>query len=248
MLKFDNLEEYQNPDEYDCEYGEYGPSGLFYEGLAREFGGPVLELGCGTGRVTIPMARAGFAITGLDLDTGMLERAISKSTDLPVRWLQGDFTSFQLGEQYRLVFITANAWQHLLDRTAQEAALARVREHLAPGGVFAFETRNPSLQHLFSDPEETPWHTFTDQLGQTVQVSRFRSYDHVEQVQTFTVNRRYPDGTARTTRIALRYTFPQEMAALMHYSGLSVLRCYGDWDGGPLTASSVQMVYVCQAL
>jgi SAM-dependent methyltransferase len=89
-----NLGEYAYPHLYDLENAEFAPQGPFYQALAEQTGGPVLELGCGTGRLTIPLARAGFAITGLDIVPAMLERARQKAGGLPViatrRWQGGD--------------------------------------------------------------------------------------------------------------------------------------------------------------
>ena len=103
----------------------------------------MLEIACGTGRVSIPIARLGFAVTGLDIVPGMLERARSKSAGLPTRWVEGDARDFDLGERFRLIFLTGNAFQAFLTRADQEALLGRVRAHLHDEGLFAFETRNP---------------------------------------------------------------------------------------------------------
>ena len=69
----------------------------------------VLEIACGTGRVTIPIAQEGISVTGLDIVAGMIERARSKAVGLPARWLVGDARIFALGERFRLIFLTGNA-------------------------------------------------------------------------------------------------------------------------------------------
>lgn len=257
----DNLEEYQNPAEYDAENGEHQPSLTFFADLARQTGGPVLDLGCGTGRVAISLARLGYAVTGLDIVPGMLDLARQKSADLlkaaglnggtgSIRWVLGDCCRFDLGEQYPFIYMTGHAFQHLLDRKAQEAMLACVRAHLAPSGLFAFETRNPNLEHLLTNTAEEDWHTFTDPDGRPVRVSGYQTYDHVRQVQTWVTHRRRPgpDGQEelRTTQISLRYTFPQEMDTLLHYNGLTVTARYGNWDCSPVTAASPELIYVCR--
>src|SRR5215217_3067331 len=142
LIDHDNLEEYADPVDYDRQ--DSSDTGVaFYAALARETGGPVLEIACGTGRVAIPIARQGFAVTGLDLVPGMLELARSKSAGLPVRWVEGDARTFGLGGRFRLVFLTGNAFQLFLTNADQEALLGRVRAHLHEDGLFAFETRNP---------------------------------------------------------------------------------------------------------
>src|SRR5215210_1972467 len=142
LIDHDNLEEYADPVAYDRE--DSSDTGVaFYSALAQETGGPVLEIACGTGRVSIPIARLGFAVTGLDIVPGMLAQARSKSAGLPARWVEGDARTFNLGEYFRLIFLTGNAFQAFLTRADQEALLERVRMHLHDDGLFAFETRNP---------------------------------------------------------------------------------------------------------
>jgi SAM-dependent methyltransferase len=222
----------------------------------------VLEIACGTGRVSIPIARLGFAVTGLDIVPGMLDRARTKSAGLPTRWVEGDARTFNLGEQFRLIFMTGNAFQAFLTRTDQEALFERVRTHLHDEGLFAFETRNPRWANrptrdaedegLFANLEtrdtEEDGQTYTDSSGREVRVSRTQTYDHVAQILHWTTYRRWRAGDqehTKITRIAVRYTFPQELAALLYYNGLTILRQYGDWNLEPLTAASPSIIVVC---
>jgi SAM-dependent methyltransferase len=272
LIGHNNLEEFADPHNYDME--DDSDTGVaFYTVLARETGGPVLEIACGTGRVSIPIARLGFAVTGLDIVPGMLERARSKSVGLPTRWVDGDARDFDLGERFRLVFLTGNAFQAFLTRTDQEALLERVRAHLHDAGLFAFETRNPRWANLTrtsqertlegvpaqqgeglfalleTREEEEVGQTYIDVEGREVRVSRTQAYDHVAQVLHWTTYRRWREGDreqTRTTRIAVRYTFPQELEALLHYNGFTIIRQYGDWNLEPLTAASPSIIVVCR--
>src|SRR5689334_3683768 len=104
MLDHDNLEEFADAERYDEE--DTSDAGIaFYSALAQETGGPVLEIACGTGRVSIPIARLGLAVTGLDIVPGMLAQARRKSASLPARWVAGDARAFDLGERFRLIFL-----------------------------------------------------------------------------------------------------------------------------------------------
>jgi SAM-dependent methyltransferase len=265
LLDHNNLEEFADADAYDRE--DDSDTGVaFYAALAQETGGPVLEIACGTGRVSIPIARLGLAVTGLDIVPGMLARARAKAAGLATRWVEGDARTFDLGEQFRLVFLTGNAFQAFLTRADQEALLARVRAHLHPEGLLAFETRNPrwasssradEAAHspgeghfalLENRAEEAPGPGYTDSQGRAVRVSMTQAYDHLAQVLHWTTYRRWQDGDAvqtRVTRIAVRYTFPQELDALLHYSGFDSLRQYGDWNLEPLSAASPSIIVVC---
>lgn len=261
MLDHDNLEEFSDPITYDIE--DDSDTGIaFYTALARETGGPVLEIACGTGRVSIPIARVGFAVTGLDIVAGMLERARAKSADLPIRWVEGDARDFDLGEQFRPIFLTGNAFQALLTNADQEALLERVRMHLHDDGLFAFETRNPRWTKLEprepsaglftvleSRDEETYVKLYIDTRGRDVHLTNTQTYDHVAQIRHWTTYQRWRDGDQdhmKTTRIAVRYTFPQELMALLHHGGFSVMRQFGDWNLEPLTAASTSIIVVCR--
>ncbi len=135
LQDFDNLLEYADPIIYDAEISAetkelFEPDGPFYLALAQHLGGKVLELGCGTGRYTIPLAERGIDMTGLDIMPQMLARAKSKSKNLAIRWILGDVRTFHLNERFGLIIETGGAFQHLLERTDLEAMLARVHEHL----------------------------------------------------------------------------------------------------------------------
>ena len=112
----------------------------FYVNVVKEFGDPVLELGCGSGRVTVTVAQAGFKIKGLDLSQQMLEQAEEKVSKLPhdirarVSLIQGNMTNFDLDARFRLVIIPFRPFQHLLNVPQQLDCLECARKHLEPGG------------------------------------------------------------------------------------------------------------------
>jgi len=265
LIDHNNLEEFADPLNYDIE--DSSDTGIaFYSALARETGGPVLEVACGTGRVSIPIAQLGFAVTGLDIVPEMLELARSKSTNLLLRWVEGDARNFDLGEQFKLIFLTGNAFQAFLTRADQESLLKCVSGHLHTDGLFAFETRNPRWTNqkgvskypkfqeeglfalLETRDEEEDWQTYTNTNGHVVRISKTQVYNHVAQILHWKSYRRWREGDqehTKVTRIAVRYTFPQELEALLHYNGFTIIRQYGDWNLGSLTAASPSIISVC---
>ena len=258
MLDHNNLEAFSDPINYDKE--DPSDTGVtFYSALAQEAGGPVLEIACGTGRVTIPIARLGLRTTGLDIVPGMLERARSKSVGLPVRWVEDDARTFDLREHFHFIFLTGNAFQAFVTNAEQESLLKRVRAHLHDDGLFAFETRNPlfpnartregffPLLETRTEAEDRP--PFIDVDGHEVQESITQMYDHVTQILHLTGQKRWHNGKEehrKITRTALRYTFPQELAALLYYTGFRIERQYGDWNYEPLSATSPSIISVCR--
>ena len=269
MIDHNNLEEFADGQAYDLE--DQSDTGIaFYTVLAQETGGPVLEVCCGTGRVSIPIARLGFKVTGLDIVPAMLEQARSKSAGLSVHWVESDARAFNLGETFRLVFLTGNAFQAFLTRADQEALLACISAHLHEDGLLAFETRNPrcapqapsgldgprpqprgegQLAYLETRVVEPDWHLGADISGRDVRISRAQVYDAINQILHWTTYRRWRVGDqeqTRVTRIAVRFTFPQELEALLHYNGFTIIRRYGDWNLEPLTADSNSIIIVCR--
>lgn len=250
-IEQDYLGEFFDPVNHDLEVGGEHPSHHFYAQLAKQIGGTTLEVACGTGLVTIPLAQQGIPITGLDIVPAMLAHAKFKSEQLglSIRWFQGDARSFDLHEQFNFIYMTGNAFQAFLNNSDQRALLQNIRSHLKADGVFAFETRNPNWADLTDDPNETEWMTYTNNKGYQVRITETRTYDPVAQVLAYTLFRRWQEGAdpkERVTRIAIRYTFPQELNALLEGNGFRILNQYGDWDQSPLTKDSPTIISVCK--
>jgi SAM-dependent methyltransferase len=243
-----NFDEYADPAHYDQENPEFAPDGPFLQALAQQVGGSVLELGCGTGRLTIPLARAGVAITGLDAVPAMLARAREKAGDLPIRWAEADARSFSLGAAFNLIMDTGEVLQHALARPEHEAILANVRAHLAPQGRFVLSALLPRAE-LLTNREEHPWFSYVDAEGRQVQVSGTVRYDPLGQVYHEDAIRRWQEAdgqpVTRPAPLARRLFFPQELEALLHYNGFAVAQRYGDWDGSDLTQESPRLIFVC---
>jgi SAM-dependent methyltransferase len=250
VIDHTNLEDYADPILFDIENSDFEPDGPFYLSLAQQVGGPVLELGCGTGRITIPLAQQGIDMTGLDIVPDMLVQARNKAGDLAIQWIEADVRDFHLGRQYSLICAPGCVFEHLLVRTDQEAMLACVHEHLAPDGLFVISTRLPRPELMENTEEEQDWFSYTDKSGRDVKVTGTDYYDPVRQIKHETAYRRWQDAAGKEVvkraRLALRLVYPQEMEALLHYNGFTVLQRYGDWDSGPLSDDSRVIIYVCR--
>lgn len=250
-MSLTNLAEYIDATTYDLEHPRMGPEGPFYLEFARQASGPVLELGCGTGRLTIPFAREGVDMVGLDVMPQMLAQGQAKAQGLPIRWVEADVRSFQLETQFELIFTTGFVFHHLLNRADQEAMLSRVREHLSPKGQFVIDIWFLPPTTMVDVPEEVEWtgNTHVNEQGQKVTVSGTEHYDTLKQIWHLAIYRRWSDAdgeqNVRRTKLAYRYIFPQEMEALLHYNGLRVVSRYGDWERGPVTDKSQCHIYVC---
>jgi len=219
--------------------------------LARELGGPLLDLACGTGTMAIRLAEQGFQVTGVDLIEEMIAWAREKALaqGVAIEWVVADARTFHLLKQFPFIYMLGNAFQHFLTRADQEALLARVWEHVHPQGCFLFGTRHPSPRSLFEARFPEP-QTYTMPDGRQYVISEHQEYDPITQIQHYTFQEHWltPEGLQekKKYRGALRYVFPQEMEALLSYNGFQIRSCYGNWQQEPLTATSRSMIYVCQ--
>jgi 2-polyprenyl-3-methyl-5-hydroxy-6-metoxy-1,4-benzoquinol methylase len=249
----DNLEEFTDPLNYDLEQGPLSQARIeFWRRMAQQFGGPVLELGCGTGLVAIPVAAMGLSVTGVDLAAPMLAHARAKALrdDVDVHWIQADVRGLALPRRFGFVILTGNAFQAFLTQADQQALMATVRRHLAPEGVFGFETRNPAGHALGDEPEGAAELDYDDASGRRVVLTSSQRWDDAAQVIHWTSYRRWTseDGMAqeRVTRIACRFTSPDEIEDLLDAAGLEIVAQYGNWDFSPFRASGERLITLCR--
>jgi SAM-dependent methyltransferase len=250
MTENDNHSEYDDPLTYDLENADFEPEGPFYLALAQEMGGPVLELGCGTGRFTIPLVQAGSDVTGLDIAPTMLARAREKAGDLPITWVEADAREYALGRRFRLIFESGATFQHMLSRDDQLAFLARAREHLLPDGRLVIGGLMPTADLMTNEDGEYPWFTYLNDDGQEVAVSGWQTYDPATQIRTETAVRRWTDAAGqaheRRAPLRLRLTFPEAFEALLAEAGYEIVARYGDFDRSPWTAESRFIILVAR--
>jgi SAM-dependent methyltransferase len=232
----------------------------FYRDAARDFGDPILELGCGTGRVTMALAQMGKRITGLDLSERMLARAAQKRAALHteererVHLVQGDMARFELGEKFRLVIIPFRPFQHLLEVQQQMDCLECAHRHLAPGGRLILDVFQTDAERMH-DPvhmRETPIVEYKTSDGRQVRIServaafhRAQQRNDVEMIFSIT----HPDGRAERLVFAwpLRYFFRYEVEHLLARCGFRATALYGNFDRTPLVDSSPEMIFVAES-
>lgn len=224
----------------------------FWMGKAREYGDPVLELACGTGRVAIPLAKEGFRVTGTDISHPMLAEARRKSAraGVGVEWIRADIRSFELERKFRLVFIAANSLLHLLHLKDLEACLSCVRQHLAPDGRFAIDVFVPGLDVLRRDPEgRFSFSEYQDpDGGGPIMLNESNVYDPATQINRITLYR-MPPGQAEEVlgELNLRMYFPQELDACLKYNGFVIDDKFGNYDGRAFDSSATRQLIVCHA-
>lgn len=242
-------------DVYDSVYSYVRDDIPFYVDEALAAGGPVLELGCGTGRVAIPIAAAGVDITGVDSSPAMLDIAHGKAVVLPnaerLQLVEGDMRALDLGLKFSLVIIPFRGFLALMTVEDQVRALSSISSHLAPGGKLVFDVFVPDLDMLVQEGD-TSYHlrdVVDPDTGRRQVLWHQSAYDNHAQVidariiveeldETGTVERRY------YRDFQLRYAHRWELHHLLTASGYTVDDLYGDFDRTPFDEDSADMVWV----
>lgn len=251
---------YENPAYYTKTYKSRLEDVRYYVDLARIQNGPVLEYGCGNGRITIPMARTGTHVVGLDLSAEMLDnlRARLREEDDDVRarisLKRGDMRTAKIGRRFPLIFCPFNAFLHLYTRQDVEQFLARVLAHLTPRGEFVFDVSMPEPAELARDPARayrTPRFRYPNEDGTTETVVRYSErfdYDKLRQLLFVAMEFSPADGGEPwMTPLAHRQFYPRELEALLHYNGFEIDKFYGDFDGSPVASDSTTLLIHARA-
>ncbi len=236
---------------YDWEYRRRRADVTFYRMLASERTGAVLDLGCGTGRLAVPLARDGHRVVGIDLSAAMLARASSRLARIarPVAnrclLLRADLRALPLGHKGRFTFAVAafHTIQHLVDDQDLLALFRRVRRLLTPDGWFAFDIFFPDPAWLSRPPNRRFDRTVFrhPSTGKTFAYSVSHHLDAAR--RALHMRFRYqplgdhqsPVGRARTVRLCHRQLPPNDVAALLRRSGFRILARWGGFHGEPLS-------------
>jgi SAM-dependent methyltransferase len=204
--------------------------------LAR--GGPALELGIGTGRIALPLAKRGVQVHGIDLSEEMVARLRAKPGAEEIAVTIGDFATTRIGGTFTLAYLVFNTINNLTTQDAQVACFQNVAAHLEPGGCFVIEVGVPGLRRL--PPGETV-HAFTvtaTRLG-------FDEYDVAGQ-GLISHHYRVADGTLETISVPFRYVWPSELDLMARIAGMTLRERWSNWKREPFTSESTKHVSVWQ--
>lgn len=237
---------------YDLLLGDY-PVGLdFYVGLAKAARGPVLDVGCGTGRILLRCLQTGVDIEGLDLFPGMLKRLGEKAEALGLKPTlhRADMANFRLSRRFALIIIPFNAFVHNLTTESQLACLTACREHLLPGGMLVIDLSFPGLHWIGGESGarvlegEIP-HPHDASLR--IRAWDTRTFDRVAQIQYSFNELEIIDAAGKVvathpSKTEMRWTFKPEMELLLRTAGFARWQLLGDFDGRLLEKETDAMI------
>jgi SAM-dependent methyltransferase len=207
------------------------------EALAELAGsGRALELGVGTGRIALPLARRGVPVHGVDLSRAMVARLRAKPGSEAIGTTIGDFATTRVDGTFSLVYLIFNTIMNLTTQREQVDCFRNATAHLEPGGSFVIELRVPELRRLPPGQDVLAWH-----------VSPERSVSYSFDVATQAMRGHYfeiADGQAAYSTIPFRYVWPSELDLMAQLAGLRLRERWGGWTREPFTSDSRQHVSI----
>jgi len=244
------------PELYDLEHAGFSDDIELYLRLAEVIGDPILELGCGTGRILAPLAEAGHRVTGIDRSRPMLDRA---SGNLRNAGLSDRVTLTEAamsdaeaaGGPFGLVIISLNGLMHLPTQPEQRAVLTAARQALDPRGMLVVDALNPSPELLVSFDGRIE-HEGAWRREDGISVDRFAARSHFASEQRIETELWYDwvdrEGLLRRVRSSfpMRYVLPSELDLLLEIAGFVEWKRYGSYDLDPFDDSSERLIVTAE--
>jgi SAM-dependent methyltransferase len=199
-------------------------------------GGRALELGIGTGRIALPLARRGVPVHGIDMSRAMVARLRAKPGSDAIGVTIGDFATTRVDGTFSVAYVVFNTIMNLTTQAAQVACFRNVAAHLEPGGCFIIEVMIPELRRLPPGQNVVPFH-----------VSPTRWAFDVYDVATQAMSSNYvevADGRGEYTSFPFRYVWPAELDLMAQLAGLRLRERWAGWTGESFTSESRQHVSI----
>jgi len=200
--------------------------------------GRVLELGIGTGRLALPLARRGLRVDGIELSAAMVEQLRSKAGSSDIGVTIGDFSTTKVNGTFALVYLVRNTIMNLTTQDAQVGCFRNVAAHLDPGGFFVIEVIVPPWQRLAPGETLIPFDVSPTHLG----------FDEIDVVTQNSWSHHYwfLDGEAKTFAAPFRYAWPSELDLMARLAGMTLHDRWSDWNREPFTSESRSHISVWQ--
>ena len=209
----------------------------------------ILELCCGTGRLTIPIAKVGYDITGVDYTSSMLDQAKIKACEagLEIEFIEADIRTLDLRKKYDLVFIPFNSIHHLYQNEDLFRVFSVVKNHLKGGGLFLLDCFNPNIQYIVKgEKEQKEIAAYTTDDGREVSIKQTMRYESKAQINRiewhYFINGKFNS----IQNLDMRMFFPQELDSYLGWNGFNIIHKYGGFQEEAFNDNSEKQVFVCQ--
>ena len=207
----------------------------------------ILELCCGSGRLTIPIARDGYDISGVDYTSSMLDQAKIKASEagLKISFIKADIRTLDLQEKYDLIFIPFNSIHHLYKNEDLFKALKSVKNHLKEGGVFLLDCFNPNIQYIVEGEKgQSVIAEYTTNDGREVLIKQTMCYENATQINRiewhYFINGKFHS----IQNMDMRLFFPQELDSYLKWAGFNIIHKFGNYEEKAFNDNSEKQIYV----
>lgn len=234
----------------------------FYLNFTAEIKDPILELACGTGRLTIPMAEAGHEMWGLEYSETMLQQFEIKRNQLPgqvanrIHLIHGDMSNFELGREFSVILLPNRSFQLLLEENLERSCLNAIHRHLSPTGTFIIDIGNfiankEVEKNWLNQEEQFDWENSDPKTGIKVRRSHIRKEIDVNN-QIIYPHKIYrvtkPDGTLQTItkRAPWKYFSVNQIRNLLTSCHFDILQEMGSYEGEPIGESGPEFIFICR--
>lgn len=234
---------------YDLVNGKYLDDIEFYKNICSN-GKKVLELCCGTGRLTIPLFESDINIEGLDINNSMLSRAREKADNksLNIKFYNFNITEFQLNAKYDIIIIPFNSLQCIYNNRDLELVFKNIHQHLTEGGLLIFDLYNPSIELMVSRQIKEQIVFKGKGPKGIIEIYEKSSYDSKWQVQKAIWSIYEKSVFQGEYNLDTRCFYPQEIDMLLRYNNFNIVNKYGDFKKGKFTSDSKKQIFVCNKL
>lgn len=241
---------------YDIEHAHFGEDLDMYRNFAELCGGSMLELACGSGRLLLPLASEGYALTGVDTSAAMLDlarQALEKAgLSAHCQLVQQDMCQLQLPEKFRLAAIALGSFGHIITRTRQQQALAAIRRHLSPGATFILDLSNSDARYMEQLSGQIlhrgTWQQSDGSYVTHLLTSASSTTRHLLELTHFYEVYHQGEAVQRTVSQTSLYLFERsEVELLLEQAGFQIKNIYGNYDFGPCEHESPRMICIAEA-
>jgi len=224
----------------------------FYLDYFKNFKGKILEVGAGTGRITIPLLRCGLNVTALDIAPRMLQilKKKARRENMLVKTICADMRNFKLKDRFDAVIVTFRAFQHMYLVEDQLNALKSIKKHLNPDSILIFDVYTPSFKYI--QKGDWQWHKDENiklpRVKGIVKIEYRNRYDMTEQMMYQEYRFNCPNGKKQIIPLKMRFFFRFEIEHLLSLAGFEIKNLYGDFKKNEFKSGSPEMIWAAKPI